>query len=219
MTKTKLIACEMVRPEIEYLFRELGFTYETSWIEPALHNIPQKLHDKLQEILDSLTDCTRVLMPFGDCGNATRKLRTSDFELIIPRVDDCLTLMLGSYERRRKISAEAGTYYLTLGWLKQDMNIFAEYDRSVKKYGEKTAKWIMDAMFKNYKRIVLIDTGIGHVDELLSYSEPLKRIFNLDICPLKGGLDYLRQLMTGPWNEKNFIFIKPFSQVPNLILP
>jgi hypothetical protein len=46
----------------------------------------------------------------------------------------------------------------------------------------------MYTMFKNYKRIVLIDTGIGYVDELLSYTEPIKKIINLDIRPLQDSL-------------------------------
>lgn len=210
MTQTRIIACKTLRPEIEYLFKELGLSHEITWMEPSLHNRPEKLHLNLQDTLDSFSDCERVLMPFGSCGNATKELKTGNFEMIIPKVDDCLTLMLGSMEQRQKISAEAGTYFLTLGWIKQEENLFFEYDRTVNKFGEKMAKEINEMMYKHYSRVAMIDTGVGNADELLSYSKPVKELIGLDYYPVKGTLDYLRQLFIGPWDDK-FFTIPPYS--------
>ena len=71
--KTKLIACEMLRPEIEAIQKETETNYDTIWIEPGLHSTPQLLNGHLKEIFEQLSDCDRVLMPFGDCGGALKR--------------------------------------------------------------------------------------------------------------------------------------------------
>ena len=64
--KTKIIACEMLRPEIEAIQKETEINHDIIWIEPGLHATPQLLNSHLKEIFGQLSDCDRVLMPFGD---------------------------------------------------------------------------------------------------------------------------------------------------------
>ncbi|MEG0875163.1 MAG: DUF1638 domain-containing protein [Clostridiales bacterium] len=213
MGKTKIIACEMLRPEVEYLVSELGLNNEIIWIEPALHVTPQLLKERLQEVLDSFanTDCQRVLMPFGDCGGAVAGLKSGNFELVIPKVDDCLTLMLGSLKKRQELSMEMPTFYLTLGWITQEKNIIADYHNMVKNYGQETADMLKETMFGNYNRVALIDTGVGDSNALLSYGKPLKEIFGFNEYPVKGTTEYLKRLLTGPWSSDLFRIIPPFG--------
>lgn len=211
MESTKIIACEMLRPEVESILADTALDYEVIWIEPALHVTPKLLNARLQEVFDTITDCNRVLMPFGDCGGALKGLRTGDFETIIPKVDDCLTLLLGSMQRRMQISGEMPTFYLSLGWIKQKSNIITAYNDMVEKYGEETAKMLSQTMYGNYRRVALIDTGVGDYNELLSYEKTLKDLFGFEKYPIKGTTAYLRNLFSGPWTDGNFTIIPPGS--------
>lgn len=213
MEATKIIACEMLRPEVEKILGELNLDYEVIWIEPALHVTPKLLNQRLQEVFAEIQNCQRVLMPFGDCGGALKQLHTGNFETIIPKVDDCLTLLLGSMERRIAISKEEPTFFLSLGWIKQDSNIISSYRDMIEKYGEDTAKMLTETMYGAYKRVALIDTGVGNYEELLSYEKPLKEIFGFNKYPVKGTTAYLQRLFSGPWDDGGFTVIPPNSTI------
>lgn len=213
MGATKMIACEMLRPEVESILKETALDYEVIWIEAALHVTPKLLNTRLQEVFDTITDCERILMPFGDCGGALKDLCTGDFETIIPKVDDCLTLLLGSAQKRERLSCEMPTFYLSLGWIKQKSNIIDGYYEMVKKYGEDTAKMLAETMYGNYKRVALIDTGVGDYNELLSYEKTLKNLFGFEKFPVKGTTAYLRKLFVGPWSDGDFRIIPPNSRL------
>lgn len=213
MENTKIIACEMLRPEVEFLQKELSMENEVIWIEPSLHVTPKKLKAKLQGVFDEMKDCQQILMPFGDCGGAISGLETGDFSLVIPLVDDCLTLMLGSLKRRMELSREMPTFYLTLGWITQEKNIIADYHAMVENYGQETADMLKETMFGAYKRVALIDTGVGNYDKLLSYQKPLEDIFGFQGFPVKGTMDYMRQLFVGPWDGEHFRIVPPHSVV------
>lgn len=64
------------------------------------HDVPNRLREAIQRELDGIQDADRVLMAFGTCGGAMVGLRTGNFQLILPRVDDCLSLLMGSMEQR-----------------------------------------------------------------------------------------------------------------------
>ena len=141
-----ILACETIRDEIDRARELTSVDYPIVWVESGLHNHPEKLRAVLQEHLDSGNDYERILMAFGSCGNSVIGLKTGDYELVIPRVDDCISLMIGSVERRMVIGKAGGTYFLTPGWLRGERNIWAEYEYSRDKYGEETARSIMEMM-------------------------------------------------------------------------
>ena len=126
--KTIMIACKTIERELKKAIRDTGISYPCTWLESGLHNYPEKLREALQKTLDEISSETeRVILAFGYCGNAVNGLKTGNFQLILPRVDDCITLMLGSFKKRQEISAEAASYFLTKGWLDGERNIWAEY--------------------------------------------------------------------------------------------
>jgi hypothetical protein len=210
MSATKVITCEFLRRAVEFIFENNAIDYEIIWIEPALHERPQILNKKLQEILDAITDCDKVLMPFGECGNATRGLKAGNFEMILPKLDDCLSLLLGSYERRLQISEEAATYFMTLDWAS---SVVENHKEQIARFGEENTRMINDTLFANYKRIALIDAGIGNKETLKTYQKPLKEIMGLDSYFEQGTTDYLKLLFTGPWDDKYFNIIPPYGEI------
>ncbi len=157
--RTTMIVCETLRDEFLFLYKDIGLKANVKWIESGLHNYTQKLHDRLQEAVDGITDCDRVILVFGRCGDSVLNLKNGNFEMIIPKADDCISLLMGSDERRRDYSKEHAAYYLTEGWIRGERNIWVEYLYSVEKYGEETARSIADMMYCNYRTLALLDAG------------------------------------------------------------
>ena len=213
MTAMCIIACETVKDELEYSIKECGKSFDILWIESGLHNTPNKLTIRLQEELDQIDGCERVLLCFGTCGNAVLGLKTGRFELIMPRVDDCISLLFGSVKARRDYDKEAAAYYLTEGWLRGERNLLVEYDYSVEKYGAEQAKEIADMMYGHYRTMALFEPINGDVTDLLKATENLSSILELQQKVLSPSVSYITDLLSGPWSEDKFIIKAPFTTI------
>jgi hypothetical protein len=208
---SSIIACETVRDELEHALDLAGMDCDVRWVESGLHNFPDKLRKCLQDNLDALTGCGPVLMAFGCCGNAVIGLETGDYELIIPRVDDCISLLIGSTEKRMQLSENGGTYFLTRGWLRGGRDTSAEYQHAVKRYGEKTAQLIMKKMFEHYRYLGLLDTKSYNIADVLPEVNRMADRLGLTHRVLPASVEYLCDLLRGPWEAGRFVIVPPRS--------
>ena len=107
--KEVFICCLMMEKEARAALASAGSEAEVVWMEKALHVRPEKLREELQKTLDRVgreIAPDRVLLGYGFCGNALAGLCAGNFELVLPRIDDCITLFIGS--RERKAALEGG---------------------------------------------------------------------------------------------------------------
>lgn len=212
--KTVIICCKTIEHELTLAAARTGASYPVIWIESGLHNVPSKLNARLRQELEQLPkDVERVLLGFGYCGNSLIGLETGAYEMILPRVDDCITLMLGSYRRRLQITKEEGTYFLTEGWLRGERNIWEEYLHARGRYGEKRARQIFSSMLAHYSRLAIVDTGACDLERLLPTTEMIATELGLRHQVLPGSLSLLEALLTGPWDGPAFLTVPPFSTI------
>ena len=210
--KTMILACQTLEDELLYTMKQSNINYEIMWIESSLHNVPQKLHSQMQECIQEIAknkSCDRLLVAMGKCGNAIDKIVNGPFEMIIPKVDDCISLLFGSDEKRNNYTNEHSAYYLTQGWMRGKCNILAEYEYSIKKYGQETADVIAEMMYGHYKQLALLDNGINSIDTLYRMTEPIEKNLNLKRCVVPVTVNYLVRLLNGPWDQEHFFKIAP----------
>jgi hypothetical protein len=122
--------------------------------------------------------------------------------VVIPRVDDCIAIFLGStdaYTQQNK--KEPGTYYLTKGWIEVSDTPFEEHKRLVEKYGQQKADHIMSLMLKNYTRLAYIDTGQQDQERYRTYAQQTADKFNLRFEEILGSDALVRKMIFGPWDE------------------
>lgn len=102
----RIIACEVMKEEL--LAVTPATKVEFQFISMGLHIYPEKLGAELQHMLDGSKGYERVVLAFGLCGGAARNLKTVDFILTIPRVHDCIPILLGSNERLKRFGRKKG---------------------------------------------------------------------------------------------------------------
>lgn len=203
---TKLIACEVMRRELEALSARHKF--DCSFVSMDFHLYPQKLHRELQRLLDESIDYEQVLLSFGLCGGAAKGLHAAHCPLIIPRVHDCLALLLGSRQRLAQLQQEEkGTFYLTDGWLLTERNILADHKRHCERHGEQKAKRLLTRMFDSYTRVLFVHTGNRPEDNSLAESKRIAELIGLQHQEAEGSIAYLQALLQGPWPEEDFLRI------------
>jgi len=205
---TVILACRTIEAELNAVVNEIGCKYPILWIESSLHIDPESLKKCIQGELDHISNVDRVILAFGYCGNAILGLKASNYKIIFPRVDDCITLLIGSCEKRKKISSEMGTYFLTKGWLDYEKNIWVEYQDTVKRYGKAKADEIYKIMLQHYKRLGVIETNAFNMEDFLEKTRQIAEDLKLKQEVIPGTLSYIKKLLTGPWDE-DFILINP----------
>ncbi|MBD5161918.1 MAG: DUF1638 domain-containing protein [Oscillibacter sp.] len=209
--KTEIIACQTIRRELLAAAGNLGCTYPIHWIESGLHNVPAMLHDTLQKALDDCAGCERVLLAFGFCGNAAAGLHSDTAELVLPRVDDCISLLCGSVERRVGFRE---TYFFTEGWLSGERTIWHEFSHAAARYGEERAKRIFQSMLRNYRHCALLDTGCFPIEPAEKEVRRIAQALGLEFCSIEGTIAYLERLLSGPWEPEAFVVVPPGATLP-----
>jgi hypothetical protein len=205
-TKTKIIACATVIEEMQPLLPQ-DMAYEV--LDFGLHIIPENLKKTLQQTIDDqCAEYKTLILGYGLCSMAVVGLQARNCSLVIPRVDDCIAIFLGSknaYSEQAK--KEPGTYYLTKGWIEVGDSPFEEHKRLVEQFGQDRADRIMSIMLKHYTRLAYIDTGQKEQERYREYTRTTAKKFNLRYEEIIGSDTLIRKLLFGPWDDE--IFISP----------
>ncbi len=210
---TTILACEILRKELEKIMDEAQVCCPVVWVESGLHDYPKKLHQELVNRINQI-DSERIILTYGLCGESVIGIDSGTHELIMPKVDDCITMLLGSHKRRKELNAELAAFYLTEGWITGAKTPLSEYQHCIEKYGQKMAEQIMDMMYHNYRSLCLLDTGVVEMDSFSTRCDEIARVSCTKKCVVKGTLEWLKQLITGPWDDKNmFTIIKPGNKI------
>ena len=204
-----LIACEVFRDEFEAVSPpELARTY----LPQGLHRTPGKMPAAIQEAVDALPpDAEAVLLGYGLCSNGVVGVTARKAPVVLPRVHDCIALLLGSRERyEAEVAACPGTYYITPGWALYGTTSLSCYKNEyLPKYGEETARYIAEELLKNYKRVALINHGAGDTKAGRAHAKEFAEVFDLDYAEIPGSLEYIHRLVCGPWDEVDFVRVEP----------
>ena len=211
--RTVILACHTICDELEKAARETNCDHPFIWVESGLHLRTDLLRRRLQEELDRIEGVERVLLGFGFCGNSVLGLTTGAFELIFPKVDDCITWLLGSQEYRKQCFQQGGVYFLTKGWLEGEANIWKEYLAVLARFGPERTERIYRIMLAHYRTLGLIDTGAYDPMDLLPHVEKIAATLKLEPRILQGTVALLKDFLCGPWNEKDYAIIPPLTTI------
>lgn len=210
-TRRLVIACATV---IEEMLPFLPENVSSETLDFGLHLRPQELKKSLQEKIEQASQYADVLLlGYGLCSMAVVGLRATTAHLVIPRVDDCIAIFLGSCNAyREQARKEPGTYYLTKGWIEVGDTPFQEYHRLVEKYGEAKAKYMIQLMLKNYTRLGFINTGQYEIDRYRDYARKTADQFNLRFEEIDGSAALVKKMVFGPW-DADFLVVAPGQTV------
>jgi hypothetical protein len=202
---TLIIACQMISDELNLAISQVDVDHPVIWIESRFHEQPDRLRAKLQDEINRISNVQHIVLAFGYCGNALLGLEAKGASLIIPRVDDCISLLLGSQTLYHKLSSELGTYFLTKGWLEYENGMLHEFERNIDRYGQNRAQEISRAMLAHYSRLILIDTGAYKIDVCLEKVQRLAGVLGIDYKVMPGSGDLLNRLLQGPWDSFSIV--------------
>jgi hypothetical protein len=207
ISRTRVIACATVIEEM-LPFLPTEISYEI--LDFGLHLKPGNLRETLQTTIDAAsTEADTILLGYGLCSMAVVGLTAPNSTLVVPRVDDCIAIFLGSRTAyKEQSSQEPGTYYLTKGWIEVSDTPFEEHKRLVERYGKKRADRMIKLMLKNYTRLAYIDTGTDQQERYRDYARRTAEQFDLRYEEINGADTLVKKLLFGPWDD-DFVVVQP----------
>ena len=202
-----VIACATV---IEEMSPFLTADVPSETLDFGLHLHPHELRKSLQDRIDLASlHADVLLLGYGLCSMAVVGLQATTAHLVIPRVDDCISIFLGSCSAyKEQVRKEPGTYYLTKGWMEVGDSPFEEYKRLVKKFGEARAERMTRLMLKNYTRLGFINTGQYQIERYRDLARQTAEKFSLRFEEIDGSPALVKKLVFGPWDEE-FLVVEP----------
>lgn len=192
-----------------------------TFLDYGLHRVPAKLTDAVQAQIDRIEQPSLIVLGYGLCGNGLAGVKARQHTLLISRADDCIAILLGSYERYlQEFDAEPGTYYLTKGWLESGSNPLNEFREYEERYGTEQAEWLMDQQYQHYKRLVLVAHSQQDLDayrpqalEVAAYC----RRWGMEYEEILGSELYVRRLVEGALSAEpdleEFVLVKPGGEI------
>jgi hypothetical protein len=193
-----ILACQVFQHWLEQLLPD-ELSANITFFDYGLHIVPKKLRQTIQQAIDSIEQPSLVVLGYGLCGNGLDNINSGRHYLLIPRTDDCIAILLGSYQAyRHEIDTEPGTYYLSKGWLEAGTNPLAESRKYEEKYGAETTAYLMDTQYRLYRRLMMV---ARNEQELETYRPQAQEIaaycsrWGMRYEELLGKDDYLRQLV------------------------
>lgn len=208
---TKVIACATVIEEMLPLMPP-GMGYQV--LDFGLHVTPNALRETLQAAVDAASlQYDTILLGYGLCSRAVIGLRATHCTLVVPKVDDCIAIFLGSkaaYTEQSRV--EPGTYYLTKGWIEVADTPFAEYDRVAARYGRERADRLIKVMLKSYKRLALINTGHHELERYRDYARGVASRFGLRYEEIEGATRLVQKMLYGPWDDE-FVVVPTGAEI------
>lgn len=214
-----VVACRVMQQPLIDLLPE-SLRQQAVFMDYGLHRSPELMKDTLQEALEQVTPASRVLIGYGLCGAGLDGIRSGDHTLIIPKVDDCIAILLGSRRAyRRQFDSEPGTYYLSKGWLEAGSHPLKEYQEYVDIYGKAEADWIMDAQYQHYRRLVFIAQSQEELERYRPQALAVARFcqrWDMHYEEITGSKRYFQlmvEMIANPRADDEFVVVPPGGRI------
>ncbi|TAK36548.1 MAG: DUF1638 domain-containing protein [Chloroflexota bacterium] len=180
---TSLIACGILKAEVEAALRKRGLAVPVFYLAPAPCVEPAALLRQLRALLDRAAQASDdIVVLIGRCHPDLEEILAS-YPARRATINDCFDALLG--EERKRIDRESNTFYTSAAWLDHWQHAL-----------RRSMQWDqVDARqnFGHYDRVLLLDTGLKPIpdEKILEYFDYLQ----VPVEPYSISLEALSELL------------------------
>src|SRR5579864_2967512 len=118
--RLKLLACQVITRELELVATRSPHSLDVEILTMGLHDLGVGMRSHLQQRIDAADASTydALLLAYGLCGRGTEGLRARSMPLVLPRVHDCIGILMGNRQKYQEYFEDhPGVYYRSPGWI------------------------------------------------------------------------------------------------------
>jgi hypothetical protein len=157
-----IIACEILKPELEKLMNGWDDVVHKEYLEFALHINADELRAKVLDKVNALEGrVDAVFLGYAVCQSLSGITAHLKVPTVMLEGDDCIAAILGPVDYERQKRSCGGTWFNTPGWallgidgaikeLRLDSMIDQGYE----------PRYFLDILFQNYELCVYLDTEV-----------------------------------------------------------
>ncbi len=178
-----VIACDIMKLELDKLLSKTPGITEVIYLEAALHSTPKKMKESVLEKVKTIKDKVDVIfLGYGYCQSLKGIEAEIDIPVVLPQMEDCIQIFMTPEKHHEATRKEIGTWFMSPGWAERgaEMVIKGNHLDRVVKYGKdpiEMAKRIMSA----FRIGLYIDTGVGNDDHYIGKANEVCDIFSLTL--------------------------------------
>ena len=156
---TVILACTSLLLHVEAAQTRMGTHFPVVELDRRLHAEPKQMRSRILEALDALpAGCDTVLVAMGYCGGSWNHIPLTR-RVVVPKVDDCITLLLHTDDTPHGNLKEHGHMYFR-DCDTGPYSIEGMKDEICRTYGMEFGTSIFGSWFQNYTNADIIDTGV-----------------------------------------------------------
>jgi hypothetical protein len=198
-----IVACEILKREIELMTKDDPDIVHREYLEFALHIDSDVLKAKVQEKVNSLKgQVDAVFLGYAICQSLRDVTKLLEVPTAMLEADDCIGAFITPMEYEREKRRCTGTWFSSPGWAElgiqgavKELHLDSMVDQGY------DPMYFMKMIFDGYSRCLYIYTGVGEEDQYVLKSEDFARQLNLrhecrscDMRVLRKALDQAKQL-------------------------
>lgn len=149
--KVLFIACGTLREELNHIVMQKYPSAEVQFTNPILDISPSILTATVKTLLDIRADAERIILVFGRCFPHIDSL-VDNVRVFRLQGGSCYEILLGD-AFSRIMREELGSYFLT-------PFLCINFTRAVIEPLRLTSHMLKERFFRNYRQVILIDTGL-----------------------------------------------------------
>ena len=200
---TVILSCSSLLLHVEAAQTKMHTRFPVVNLDRRLHAEPKRMRSSILETLEALPpSCETVLAAMGYCGGSWNHIPLSR-RVVIPKVDDCITLLLHTDDTPHGNLKEAGHMYF------RDCDTGAYSIESMKEeifrtYGIEFGTSIYESWFQNYTNADIIDTGVYdcYSEEYVTEMQKTADLIRCSLGYVEGNNHILEKLVSGQWDAQ-----------------
>lgn len=206
MSEKVILACKNLRLHLEKAQETMHTQIPVIELDTSLHKDPPLMREKIIEEISRIPhQFDTVLAAMGFCGGSWKNIRC-DRTVVIPRNDDCISMLLTTNDVPKTNLKAVGCMYLSDN-RDREMTIPGIREHLLERYGEKRGTRLFDLYFRNYHRVCIIDTGTydSYGPEFLEFARKSADLIHGDVVHVPGSNKILEKLVSGQWDSQFYI--------------
>lgn len=197
----KVISCGIFEPYIKHLHPDKT-KYDFTYLEIHQHEYPQRLGRRIQEEINQTKGYEKIIILYGLCGGALLLLEAIDIPIIVVKVHDCMSILLGSKEKYKKLTQQN----MSLNWscysLKKNNIVNNNVLQWEMMYDEDTVEYLKEVF--------------THQDEIyISLNIPEEKECIQDKNIIEGSLEFLSEILN--LRSRDILYVYPNQKIKQVL--
>lgn len=207
--RTIILSCSSLKDYVEAAQRKKRTDFPVIYLDRKDHVEPKRMRQRIIEAERELPeDIGTVLVAMGFCGGSWDQVRFSR-RTVIPRVDDCVSLLLQKSDAYIPNLKQPGHMYM-MEIDPDDFDMKKLMTDLPAEYAGIDPDALLHMFFDNYHTLDIIDTGLNdcYSEEYVMKAQANADLMQASLDYVEGGNHLLEKLVGGDWDEQ-FLVAEP----------